>query len=135
MSTVRNMNVLTAINALQATHSTIALATTVLFATASVTSPTSVWTSNAPSVMIQDTSLVTALSQRTPARGLSLTREIQRGRNFVLEVQIFEGGIVMVQGPNIIFSIVHFSPLSSDSPFTFTVSILFSTDDYQYMVQ
>ena len=42
---------------------------------------------------------------------------------------------VTVQGPNLIFSIVHFSPLSSDSPFTFTVSILFSTDDYQYMVQ
>ena len=61
--------------------------------------------------------------------------EIQRGCDFVPEVQIFEGGIVMVQGPNLIFSIIHFSPLSSDSPFTFTVSILFSTDNYQYMVQ
>ena len=79
--------------------------------------------------------IVTALSLRTPARGLSSTGEIQRGCDFVPEVQIFEGGIVTVQGPNLIFSIIHFSPLSSDSPFTFTVSILFSTDDYWYMVQ
>ena len=42
---------------------------------------------------------------------------------------------VMVQGPNLIFSIVHFSPLLSDSPFTFTVSIMFSTDNFRYMVQ
>ena len=42
---------------------------------------------------------------------------------------------VTVQGPNLIFSIIHFSPLSSDSPFMFTVSISFSTDDYRYMIQ
>ena len=79
MSTVQNMNVLTAVNALQATPSTFALATTVLFANALVTSPVSVLTDNAPSVMIQDTSLATALSLRTPARGLSLMREICYG--------------------------------------------------------
>ena len=135
MSTVQNTNVLTAVNMPQATPSTVALTTTVLFANALVISPASVRTDDAPSVTIRDTSSMTALSWRTPARGLSLMREIQRGCDFVPEVQIFEGGIVMVQEPNLIFSVIHFSPLSSDLPFTFTVSVLFSTDVYWYMVQ
>ena len=42
--------------------------------------------------------------------------------------------IVMLRDPNLIFSVVHFSPLTSDLPFTFTISILFSTDVYRYMV-
>ena len=70
MLTVRSMSALTANNAPRATPSIIALATTVLFADASAISHVSVWTDDAPSVMIQDISLVTALSQRTPARGL-----------------------------------------------------------------
>ena len=42
---------------------------------------------------------------------------------------------VMIRDPNLIFSVVHFSPLTSDLPLTFTISVLLSTDVYRYMVQ
>ena len=96
MLTVRSTSVLTADNAPQATPSIVALATTVLFADASAISHVSVWTDDAPSVMIQDISLATALSWRTPARGLFSMRGTLRDCDFVPEVQVFEGGIVTV---------------------------------------
>ena len=40
---------------------------------------------------------------------------------------------VMIHGDNLIFSIVHLPPLSFDLPLTFTVSVMFSTDSYQYI--
>ena len=41
---------------------------------------------------------------------------------------------VMVRGLDFIFSVVHWSPLSLDSLLTFTLSAVFSTDTYQYIV-
>ena len=131
----RSTSALTAVNVPQATPSIIALTTTVLFASASATSPVSVQTNYAPSVMIQDISLATALSQRTPARGLFSTRETLRDCDFVLDVQVFEGGIVTVQSPDLLFSIIHFAPLATDSPLTFTLTISFLTDVYPYTIQ
>ena len=130
VSTVRSTSALIVGNMPQATPSIIALTTTVLFANASAISHASVWTDNAPSVMIQDILLATALSQRTPARGLFSTRETLRDCNFVLEVQVFEGGIVTIRSPDLLFSIVHFAPLMTDSLLTFTLTISFLTDIY-----
>ena len=42
---------------------------------------------------------------------------------------------VTVQGLNIIFSIIHLSPLMPDSPFTFTVSVMFFTNTFRYTIQ
>ena len=133
--TVQSMSVLTANNVPWATPSIVALATTVLFADTSAISRTSVQTGDAPSVMIQGISSVTVLSQRTPVRGLSSMRETWRDCDFVLEVQVFEGGIVTVRSPDLLFSIIHFAPLKTDSPLTFTLAISFFTDVYQYMIQ
>ena len=58
-----------------------------------------------------------------------------RDCDFVLEVQVFEGGIVTVQSLDLLFSIVHFAPLVTDSPLTFTLAISFLTNVYQYTIQ
>ena len=42
--------------------------------------------------------------------------------------------IVTVWGSDILFSIIYLPPLSSDSPFTFTVSIMFFIDTFRYTV-
>ena len=96
--------------------------TSVLFADASAIHPTIVQTNTVPSVMTLDTLLLTVPSWRTPAAGLFSTMETPRGSEVVPVVQVFKGGIVMVQGQDLIFSIIHWSPLTSDSPLTFTVS-------------
>ena len=41
---------------------------------------------------------------------------------------------VTVQGHGLIFSVVHLSPLTIDSPFTFTVLVIFLTDTFCYIV-
>ena len=135
MLTVQSTSVLTADNVPQATPSTVVLATTVLFANTSVISHVSVQTDDAPAVTTQDISSATVLSRRTLARGLSSMRETLRDCNFVLEVRVFEGGIVMVQSPDLLFSIIHFTPLATDLPLTFTLTISFFTDVYQYTIQ
>ena len=56
--------------------------------------------------------------------------ETQKDFDLAPVVQVFEGGIVMVRGPDLIFSIIHLSPLVSGSPFTFTVSTMFFPDIY-----
>ena len=61
-------------------------------------------------------------------------RETQRDSDVVPVVQVFEGGIVTVRGHGLIFSIVHLPPLTTDSPFTFTVLIVFFADTFQYVV-
>ena len=43
-------------------------------------------------------------------------------------------GIVTVRGLDLIFPIIHLSPLVSDSPFTFTVVTMFLSDIYQYTI-
>ena len=132
--TAWNMNVPTAVNAPQVTPNIIAPATTVLFATASVTPHASVRTTSVLSAMTWDTSSPIVPSQRTPVVGSSSTTETRRDCNLVLVVQVFDGGIVTVRGLDLIFSIVHLSPLSSDCPFTFTISIMFLPDVYQYTI-
>ena len=61
-------------------------------------------------------------------------RETLRGFDVVPVIQVFEGGIVMVRGRGLIFSIVHLPPLTTDSPFTFTVLIIFFADTFRYVV-
>ena len=134
MLTVQNMNVLTAINVPQVIPNIVASETTVLFATASVTPCASVWTTSASFAMTQDMSSLIIPSQRTPTAGSSSTMETQKDYNLVPVVQVFGGGIVTVQGPDLIFSIVHLPPLSPDCPFTFTISIMFFPDTYQYTI-
>ena len=47
---------------------------------------------------------------------------------------LVETKTVMVCSQDLLFSIVHLSPLSIDWPLTFTLSIMFFTDNYQYMI-
>ena len=103
MSTALTTNVPIADNSPQATLSISAFVTTVLFANTSVTPPTLVQTSNAPSVMTLDTSLWTVPSLRTPAVVSSSTMGTQRDSSHVLVVQVFEGGIVTIHGDNVLF--------------------------------
>ena len=97
-------------------------------------SPTIVQTDNVPSVMTLDTLLQIVPSLRTPAAVSSSTMGTWRGSDHVLVVQVFKGGIVTICGDNILFSIVHLLLLSSNSPYTFTVSIMFFPDDYWYII-
>ena len=62
------------------------------------------------------------------------TTGILRGSDIVPVVQVFEGGIVTVQGRGLIFSIVHLTPLTANSPFTFTVLVIFFADTFHYIV-
>ena len=45
-----------------------------------------------------------------------------------------ERRVVTVRGRGLIFSVVHLPPLTADSPFTFTVLIIFFADTFQYVV-
>ena len=84
-----------------------------------------------PSVTPLITFLPTVLLWRTRAHVSSSTREILRGFDAVLVVQAFDRGIVTVRGRGLVLSIVHLLPLTVDSPFTFTVLIIFLTDIFQ----
>ena len=62
-------------------------------------------------------------------------REIWGMENWLGEEELletFEGGLagVTIQGDGLLFSIICLPLLSSDSPFTFTISIMFLTDTY-----
>ena len=41
---------------------------------------------------------------------------------------------VMIWGGNLLFSILHLPLLSVESPLTFTILVMFSTDHYQYII-
>ena len=82
----------------------------------------------------QDMLSQTVPSLRTPAVASSSMMEIQRDCNLVPVVQVFKGGNVTVRGSDIIFSIVSLPPLSFDSPFTFTISIMFLNNTFHYTV-
>ena len=49
-------------------------------------------------------------------------------------VQVFKGGIVMVQGHGLVLSVIHLLLLTIGSPFMFTVLIVFFADTFQYVV-
>ena len=56
-------------------------------------------------------------------------------RDHVSEDMVHEGlERVTVRGRGLILSIVHLPPLTIDSPFTFTVLIIFFADTFQYIV-
>ena len=42
--------------------------------------------------------------------------------------------VVMIQDDNLFFSSIHLSLLSVDSPLTFTGSVMFFTNNYQYII-
>ena len=134
MSTAQSTSAPTVANMPLATLNTVVLKTTVPFATASAIPPAIAQTVSAHFAMTRDMSSQTAPSQRTPVAELSSMTETQRDSSLVPVVQVFEGGIVTVQGQDIIFSIFHWSPLTSSSPLTFTVSTMFFTDVYQYVI-
>ena len=96
VSFAQNTSVLNAANMPQDTPNITVSKTTALFANASATHPAIVLTTVVPSVMTLDTSLLTVLSQKTPAAGLSSTTETPKGSDIVPVVQLFEGGIVIV---------------------------------------
>ena len=91
-------------------------------------------TISVPFVMTQDMLLWTAPLPRTPVAVLSSMMETQRDSSFVPVVQVFKGGNVMVEGSDILFSIICLPLLSSDLLFTFTISIMFFTNPFHYMV-
>ena len=61
--------------------------------------------------------------------------EIQTGFDLVPVVQVFKGGNVVVQGMDLLFSIIYLPGLTSDSPLTFMATVVFSTNTFHYMVQ
>ena len=122
VSTARNTSVLTAASVPLATLSTVVFETIVLFATASATPPTTVQTDFVPFAMTWDT--------LSPS-----TREIWRDSDLAPVVQVFKGGNVTIQGSDLLFSIICLPPLLFDSPFTFTVSIMFSANTFRYTIQ
>ena len=134
VSTVPSTSAPAVANGLLVTHNTAASGIIVPSATVSPTWPVTAPIDIAPSVTLPITFLSTVLLWKTPARASSSTTEILRGFDVVPVVQIFEGGIVTVQGHGLVFSIVHLPPLTIDSPFTFTVLIIFLTNTFQYIV-
>ena len=134
VSTVPSMSAPVVTNGLPATHNT---AASEIIAPSVGVSPT--WPATAridvvPSVTLPITFSSTVLLQRTRAQASSSTTEIPRDFDVVPVVQVFEGGIVTVRGRGLIFSVVHLPPLTTDSPFTFTVLVVFFADTFQYVV-
>ena len=41
---------------------------------------------------------------------------------------------VTVRGHGLVFSVIHLPPLTDDSPFTFTVLVIFFADTFHYIV-
>ena len=134
VSTVPSMNAPVVVNELPVIHNTAVSGTIAPIVDILPTWPATVPIIAAPSVTPPITFLSTALLQGTRVRVSSSMRETQRGFDVVLVGQVFEGGIVMVRGHRLIFSVVHLPPLTIDSPFTFTVLIVFFADTFQYVV-
>ena len=130
MSTALSTSALAAANKLPAIPNTAASETIVPSADVSPTWPVIVPITVAPSVTPPITFSSTVLLRRTQAQASSSMMETLRGFDVVPVVQVLDRGIVTVQGHGLIFSIVHLPPLTNDSPFTFTVLIIFFTDTF-----
>ena len=133
--TAQSMNVPIAVNAPQVIPNIVAPKTTVLFATTSAIPPASAQIDFAPSATTWDMLLQIVPSRRTPVVVSSSMMETQKDCDLVPVVQVFEGGIVMVRGLDIIISIVSLPPLLFDSPFTFNVSTVFSRNTFYYTIE
>ena len=96
--------------------------------------PTTVPIVEAPSVTPLITFSSTVLLRRTQARASFSMMETLRGFDLVPVVQVLDRGIVMVRGHGLIFSVIHLPPLIDDSPFGFTVLVIFFADTFQYIV-
>ena len=134
MSTARNMNAPAVINEPLVTHNTVVSEIIAPTVDASPTWPVTALIAAAPSATLPITFSSTVLLQRTRVRGSSSMGETLRGFEVVPEVQVFEGGIVTVRGRGLLFSVVHLPPLTINSPFTFTVLIMFFADTFRYIV-
>ena len=134
MSTAPSMSAPVAANELPVIHNTTVSGIIAPSVTVSPTWPITVPIDVAPSVTLPITFSLTVLSWRTRAQESSSMREIPRGFDVVLVVQVFNGGIVMVRGHGLVLSIVHLPLLTVDSPFTFTVLIIFLTNTFRYVV-
>ena len=134
VSTARSTNALVVANGPPVTHNTAVSGTIAPTVDVLPTWPATVRTAAVPSATPPITFLSTVLLQRTLAKVSSSTRETRKGFDVVPVVQVFEGGIVMVQGHRLIFSVVHLPPLTTDSPFTFTILIVFFADTFRYVV-
>ena len=134
MSTVPSMNIPVVANGPPATHNTAASEIIAPSADVSPIWPTTALIDTAPSVTLPITCSSTVLLWRTPAQVSSLITEILTDFDVVPVVQVFKGGIVMVQGRGLIFSVVHLTLLTADSPFTFTILVIFFADTFRYIV-
>ena len=134
VSTAPNMNALAVTNAPLVIHNTAVSTTTAPSAVSLPIWPGIVQPDIALSVMPPTIFSLIVLLWRTLAQRLSSMRETLRDFDVVPVVQIFERGIVMVQGHGLIFSIVHLPLLSIDSSLTFTILVIFFADTFCYIV-
>ena len=134
VSTALSMNAPAVVNGLPVIHNTAVSEIIAPSVGVSPTWPITVPIDVAPSAMPPTTFSLTILLWRTRAWVSSSMTEILRDFDVVPVVQVFEGGIVTVQGHGLILSIVHLPPLTIDSPFTFTILIIFFTDTFRYIV-
>ena len=134
VSTAPNTNVPAVVSGLPVTHNTTVSEIIAPIVDVSPTWPATVLIDAAPSVTPPITFSSTVLLRRTRVQVSSSTTGILRDSDVVLVVQVFEGGIVMVQGCGLFLSIVHLLPLSTGSPFTFTILVIFFTDTFRYIV-
>ena len=134
MSTAPSMSAPAVANVLPVIHSTAVSGIIAPSVDISPTWPVTVLIDVAPSVTLLVTFLLNVLLRRTQAPVSFSARGILRGFDVVPAVQVFNGGIVTVRGHGLVLSIVHLPPLTVDSPFTFTVLIIFLTDIFQYIV-
>ena len=134
MSIAPNTNVPAVVSGLPAIHNTTVSEIIAPTVDVSPTWPAIVPIDDVPSVTLPITFLSTVLSRRTQAQVSSSMRGTLRGSDVVPVVQVFEGGIVTVQGRGLFLSVIHLPPLTTDSPFTFTVLIIFFADTFRYVV-
>ena len=134
VSTALSMNAPAVTNELPVIHNTAVSEIIAPSAGVLPTWPITVPITAVPSVTLPITFSLTVLLRKTRAQVSSSTRGIPRGFEVVPVVQVFDGGIVMVRGHGLVLSIVHLPPLTVDSPFTFTVLIIFLTDTFRYIV-
>ena len=134
VSTAPSMNASAVTNGLPVIHNTAVSRIIAPSVGVSPTWPVTVPIDIVPSVTLPITFLSTVLLRKTQAQGSSSMAEILRGFDVVPVVQVFEGGIVTVRGHGLILSVVHLPPLTVDSPFMFTILLIFFTDTFRYIV-
>ena len=134
VSAAPNMNVPAVISGLPVTHNTAVSEIIAPTVDVSPTWPAIVPIEVAPSATPPITFLLTVLLRRTRVQVSSSTTGILRGSDVVPVVQVFEGGIVTVRGRCLFLSVVHLPPLSTGSPFTFTVLVIFFDVAFHYIV-